>query len=569
MQKEQMEQDRRKRRKQARKPETTPMTCSSNDVLAFEVDALLRKPRPELSEEDRQAAEAFEASSKEFDELTLDIEVLSATGEGLARHPTLDHVYVVPFSLAGERVKANAPLQKSYDRHNNADLVEVLVPSALREGVVPKCKYFGTCSGCQLQMISYTDQLKHKKTIVEQAYRDFSGLETSQYPIIQDTGSSPLQYHYRTKLTPHFDGPRRGTSFDGVVPPIGFTKKGFRKVMDIESCPIGTPIVEEGLRLQRAKVAANINKYKRGATILLRETTERSFQSTESDGEHAESIAKSPLKTQSLETLPPPIDSSPPIKSTTTGPIITYKHPLNAATIIDTKTYTTADTGPAYEQIGSYTFSTRAGSFFQNNNSILPSFLSHVRSLLASSVSPSPTNPKPLKYLLDAYCGSGLFALTLSPLFTSVLGIELDTHGITSARMNAKNNGVTNAGFVEADAAALFADVPFPADQTALVIDPPRKGCSVEFLRQLLRFGPAKIVYVSCNVNSQARDVGCLVKGLVGDDFWRVPEDGEGVTRGRWRYEIESLQGWDFFPQTAHVEGLCVLKRVENEEQKV
>jgi hypothetical protein len=67
--------------------------------------------------------------------------------------------------------------------------------------------------------------------------------------------------------------------------------------------------------------------------------------------------------------------------------------------------------------------------------------------------------------------------------------------------------------------------------------------------------------------------VGCLVKGFVGEDFWRVPaEEEEGdagrVTTGKWRYEIESLQGWDFFPQTAHVEGLCVLKRVKNEAWK-
>ena len=81
-----------------------------------------------------------------------------------------------------------------------------------------------------------------------------------------------------------------------------------------------------------------------------------------------------------------------------------------------------------------------------------------------------------------------------------------------------------------------------------MVIDPPRKGCDESFLSQLLKFGPRRVVYVSCNVHTQARDVGVLVQGL---------EDG-GT-----RYKVESLRGFDFFPQTGHVEGVAVLSRVE------
>ena len=87
-------------------------------------------------------------------------------------------------------------------------------------------------------------------------------------------------------------------------------------------------------------------------------------------------------------------------------------------------------------------------------------------------------------------------------------------------------------------------DVPFPADQTLVVIDPPRKGASLDFLEQLMRFGPKRVVYVSCNVHTQARDVGLLVKG-----------------NGEWRYAIESVRGFDFFPQTGHVEGVAFLDR--------
>jgi tRNA (uracil-5-)-methyltransferase len=248
------------------------------------------------------------------------------------------------------------------------------------------------------------------------------------------------------------------------------------------------------------------------------------------------------------------------IYKTTTDPSI----PLT--TIREKKLYTTENDTFATEHIGSYIFKTRAGSFFQNNSSILPSFLSYVRSKILPA---QPDASQPIKYLLDAYCGSGLFAITLSPLFTSVLGIELDPWGVSSARENAKLNGVEHAGFIEADAAALFQDVPYPAENTVLVIDPPRKGCSTDFLKQLLRYGPARVVYVSCNVGSQARDVGCLVRGWCGEDWWKVEgREDEGREVGRFRYEIEELRGFDFFPQTSHVEGLCVLRRVVNDMER-
>jgi len=96
--------------------------------------------------------------------------------------------------------------------------------------------------------------------------------------------------------------------------------------------------------------------------------------------------------------------------------------------------------------------------------------------------------------------------------------------------------------------------VPFPASQTLCIIDPPRKGASRDFLKQLCAYGPKRVVYVSCNVHSQARDVGVLVRGGF-----------DGEESGRWRYEIESLKGWDFFPQTGHVEGVCVLNRVDSD----
>ena len=528
---------------------------SHEDVLKHEVQELLNQPKRQVSNgnEEAEQAEGHFAHplipDEEFHGVEVEIETLSSIGEGLARSAAQDHVYVIPFTLPGERVLARVR-SETIDVWSNADLVKVLQASPKREGVKPGCKYFGTCSGCQLQMLPYEEQLAHKKTIVERAYQNFSGLQSSQIPTVADTGPSPLQYGYRTKLTPHFDGPprekgreRRYTS----IPPIGFTQKGRKKVMDIESCPIGTEIIQEGLKRERAKVHATISSFKNGATILLRETTERIF-----DKESTE---------PATSLTPLPLPTSKELTTTSDGrPELRLEYATRPFT--DIESYVRDERASSTEYVGAYKFTTRAGSFFQNNNSILPSFLNYIRANALPPLSKNNTDASPkVKYLLDAYSGSGLFALTLSPLFTSVLGIELDPASVKHAHINAKDNHISNCGFIEADASDLFADVPYPPSETVVVIDPPRKGCSKEFLKQLLGFGARRVVYVSCNVNSQARDVGVMVRG-----GFEGSEAGEG--RG-WRYEIEILRGWDFFPQTGHVEGVCVLNRVEKIDEKV
>jgi tRNA (uracil-5-)-methyltransferase len=315
-------------------------------------------------------------------------------------------------------------------------------------------------------------------------------------------------------------------------------------IIDIEKCPIATPIINAGLHIERQKAAERLNQNpslrRKGATILIRESTQRTTTGT--------SIPTSPSSTDQ----DPDLSSTTPLsvdlkttKSNTPSLLITYP------THTDIKTYTSEHKALVTEYVNNFTFQTVANSFFQNNSSILPPFIAYVRQHCLPK-SPGPTDP-PVKYLLDAYCGSGLFAVCLSPLFNSVLGIDIDVAGVNAARANAEANGIPNAGFIAAEAEMIFADVPFPPDQSLVVIDPPRKGASVDFLTQLCRFGPKRVVYVSCNVHTQARDVGMLVQGV-----------GE-----KWRYEIERLRGFDFFPQTGHVEGVCVLKRVEDERDGV
>lgn len=200
------------------------------------------------------------------------------------------------------------------------------------------------------------------------------------------------------------------------------------------------------------------------------------------------------------------------------------------------------------EQVGDMSFEYQAGSFFQNNNSVLEPLTTYVKNAIFAHTAVKPT------HLVDAYCGAGLFSIMLSPHFEVVTGIELSADSIRFATRNAELNNIPKGKctFRAGDAANIFATVKsFPPEETVLIIDPPRKGCDDNFIRQLVEFKCNTVVYVSCNVHTQARDIGMILKKMEGH--------GDGKT-----YVVESLRGFDLFPQTAHVESVAILRLVSS-----
>ncbi|KAK4098242.1 S-adenosyl-L-methionine-dependent methyltransferase [Parathielavia hyrcaniae] len=512
---------------------------SHEEVLLADVQALLASQKITEGDEDGAAEET--PLPDQGSEIEVEVVELSSTGDGLARQKGSDHIYVVPFSVPGDIVKVKVYRHNHDEGYTAADFISVVEPSALRDDSRVQCPYFAKCSGCQFQMLDYAEQLKIKKNIVVKAYRNFSQLPPELVPEVLDTIGSPLQYGYRTKLTPHFDGPpgnpRRGPKKGhSSMPPFGFTPKNTRKVLDIEDCPIATETVRKGLTEERARLAVEYGKYTKGATILLRENTKRVPKASASD-------------------TPPPLEGTP----STALRVETDTH-------TDSKTCITDQNATSTEYIDSFVFTNPAGAFFQNNNSILSPFTAYIREHILPP--PPPTTPNttqqpPIKYLIDAYSGSGLFTITQSSLFPGgSIGIDIADKSIAYARRNAALNGLAESQcrFLAADAPELFRSVSaHDPDETVVVLDPPRKGCDASFLRQLLQFAPRRVVYVSCNVHTQARDVGVLVSGEVeAEGTGKEKEKGK-----RTRYEIESIRGFDFFPQTGHVEGVAVLNRVD------
>lgn len=511
----------KKNKKQKKGVVEGQITGSNEEVLLQDVRRLLKKTQ--LNEEEEPSL------PEPFTEIELDIEELSSTGDGLARQD--GQVYIVPFTAPGDRVAAKVIKHLREEQYTLTDFVRVVNASEHRTGD-PKCPYFSKCSGCQFQHLPYSLQLAHKRSIVEKAYKNFSKLSADQIPIVEETCGSPLQYGYRTKLTPHFDGPpggrrdrRNGEKPSWPeVPPIGFMLKGTRKTLDIEDCPIGTDAVRAGLKREKKRVAENINDYQRGATVLLRETTKRIPKNDEAAKQRGPDEPQDPV----LEDL---------------------------GERLHRKTCLTDHKATSTEYIDNYRLDNPAGAFFQNNNSILPLVTQYIRERILGPQTPSA--PK-IKNMIDAYCGSGFFTITLSPSFTQSIGIDISSQSIDFASHNARLNNLPpeSTHFIAADANALFDSVSsdkFPPAETVVVIDPPRKGCDEGFIRQLMRYAPARVCYVSCNVHTQARDVGMLVTGF---------GDVEGG------YEIESLRGFDFFPQTGHVEGVAMLRRKEGAKRK-
>lgn len=185
----------------------------------------------------------------------------------------------------------------------------------------------------------------------------------------------------------------------------------------------------------------------------------------------------------------------------------------------------------ARERIGDFQFEFVAGEFFQNNPHVLPDMVGYA---LEQARHPE------VRFLVDAYCGVGVFGICGHALFEQVAGIEVNERAIELAGVNARGNRADNVTFQHGTAEAIFAGLTFPAEATAVLLDPPRKGCDPGFIEQLLAYGPRRIVYVSCGPDTQARDLQILLCGP---------------------YRVVDVQPVDLFPQTRHIENIATLER--------
>ena len=173
-------------------------------------------------------------------------------------------------------------------------------------------------------------------------------------------------------------------------------------------------------------------------------------------------------------------------------------------------------------------------SFFQNNFFLLPKLVETVQEFLKAGGS---------RHLIDLYCGVGFFGIEAASVVDSFVGVEYDQLAIAAARKNAASRNITNGEFVAAKVEEVLPELlkKFSAEKTAVILDPPRKGCWPETLALLRETKPAQIIYVSCHPATMARDLNILC--------------ADGV------FELARVQPLDMFPQTQHVECVADLRR--------
>lgn len=397
-------------------------------------------------------------------------------------HPNKKWIVMVPSVIPNEIVRVR--IFRNFAKYSEADLIEVVQPSASR--VEPVCKLAGDCGGCQLQHMEISAQRDWKTLIVNEALAQYDVILPEGVSVQPTLGTDEI-YHYRSKLTPHYNVPSSSRKKNlqqqnlPLIQSVGFQKKSSRQTLDVDHCCIATPAVNEAYKAARETLLQDTTTdRKKGATLLFRQAN--------------------------------PDDKD-----------VTVNH---------TEYLTTSVNG--------LQFTYQAGNFFQNNYYVLPLMVEHI---LAQATRPIEGTAKAPTHLVDCYCGSGLFAVSAAHRFEQVVGIEINQKAIEEATANAKQNGVVNCSFQAASAEHIFDNLTtgFPVHQTAVVLDPPRKGCSDEFLRQLFIFGPQRIVYMSCDPVTQARDAADIL--MTGD------------------YQLTFVQPFDLFPQTRHIESLMIFER--------
>lgn len=356
-----------------------------------------------------------------------------------------------------------------------ARLLEVVTASPQR--VEPRCPHFGTCGGCQWQHIAYETQLNLREEILRTQFRRVGQLSAiSMKPSLR--AANPWRYRNHVQL--HLDETGH----------LGFMAAKERRVVPIRECPIMHPLVADV------------------------------FAALDVDFPELEqvSIRAAPTTGQQLLVLETRGD---------TAPALEIDMPASCVLLLEDGTPVTY-VGDSHitENLTDGSFRISAASFFQVNTAQAEQLLETVHRHL---------DPQGDEVLLDVYCGVGTFGLTLAGSVRKVIGIEESTAAAADARFNSQDT--PNVQIVHGRAEELVPDLEEKID--LVILDPPRRGCHADVLAALPKLGPTKIIYVSCDPATLARDVRRLVQS---------------------GYQLMEVQPVDMFPQTCHVEAVSLLR---------
>ena len=458
------------------------------------------------------------------------IEAVAAEGKSLAH---VDGTVVfVEFAVPGDIV--NVKVTKKKKNYMEGFILEIVKPSEDR--LQPFCEHFGICGGCRWQPLPYDMQLKAKQ---QQVWDQLVRIGHLEIPDISPILPSDKTKYYRNKLEFTFSNKRwiyNNEDPDSLTDEerlgLGFhVGKFFDKVLDIKHCSLQPePSNEIRLFIREYAVTHNLEFYNiRENTGFLRNIIIRNNQV----GDVMLTVC---FAYDDQDKIVPMLDAIaaefPQIKSL--HYVINEK--LNdSISDLDCILYKGEDA--IWETMGKLKFKIGPKSFYQTNSEQAYKLYSVAKEFAALTGN---------EVVYDLYTGTGTIAQFISDKASKVIGIEYVKEAIGDARINAEANGITNCTFFDGDMKdILTADfIKEHGKPEVMIIDPPRAGMHPDVVKVIMEAAPERIVYVSCNPASQARDLAMMSP----------------------MYEITAVQPVDMFPHTMHVENVCALKLKDNEE---
>ncbi|MCJ7577114.1 MAG: 23S rRNA (uracil(1939)-C(5))-methyltransferase RlmD, partial [candidate division Zixibacteria bacterium] len=420
--------------------------------------------------------------------------------------------------VPGDVVKAQITKKKT--NYAEAQVLQIMKESELR--TKPICSHFGLCGGCSWQDLKYEEQLKFKTKQVKESLRHIGGF--SDFPIQEALGSEEI-FYYRNKMEYAFAPDPNRQLILGLHP-----KERFDQVFDLKEC-----FLQSGKANRIVDFVRNFAKEKKLIPYDLRQRSGflRFLAIRESKNTDMTMInlvtnkGEFPFKAEFSSQL---FSNFPFVKS-----IVRNISSKLANIAMGEEEELLGGDRIITEKLGRFKFEISSNSFFQTNTRQAEKLYEVVLNMADLQGDES---------VLDLYCGTGTISIFLSQNAKRVIGVESMEESVKNAQRNAELNGVTNCGFVCGEVkkvlAKLFGDKEIP---DLVVVDPPRAGLHKHVVKSLLNIKPRRIIYVSCNLSTLARDLKIFCEEY---------------------YKLEKVQPIDMFPHTYHIETVVKLNAVKS-----
>ncbi|MGX5173804.1 23S rRNA (uracil(1939)-C(5))-methyltransferase RlmD [Aliikangiella sp. IMCC44653] len=428
----------------------------------------------------------------------INIESLSHEGRGVGR---IDgKTTFVDGALAGEKVVMQYTFQRG--KFDEGKVLEVLEASPLR--VEPKCEYFGVCGGCSMQHLSHEAQITHKQSILQEQLTHFAQTEPKQW--LEPLQADLFAYRRKARLGVRYVS-KKGRTL------IGFREKHSNFLADIKSCQVLRKKVSDLLM----PMSQLIDQMQGRLSIPQIEV--------------ASGDAKIAMIVRHLKPLSES-DQQLWVEFGEQHDLVIYLQPKGPTTVHRIWPLNTTDAQLSYKlDAFGVELLQEPLDFAQVNASINQKMVPFAIQLL---------DVQPDDRVLDLFCGLGNFTIPLATKAAHVVGIEGVPEMVERGKLNAQHNKLNNVEFYQADLTTDLSNEAWnQAHYNKILIDPARSG-ALEVINNIVKFGAEKIVYVSCNPATLARDTGELVKS---------------------GYTLVKAGVMDMFPQTTHVESIALFEK--------